>query len=190
MLICPPPENDVTSMLPLVTHATDGDGDEEADDEADEDELLNSDVSARISLDPAPDQENIKPRMMVKSKEFWILWATFFFNTQAIGYINSMYKAYGQTFITDDHFLAIVGAVAAIFNATGRIFWGHLCDAFGYKTCMMVVTSFVAVLYSTFYFIPVGGKPVFAIWVWAIFFCFCANFVLLPTATAQCFGTK
>ena len=54
----------------------------------------------------------------------------------------------------------------------------------------MVVTVSITLLYSTFYFVPVGGKTLFALWVWAIFFCFCANFVLLPTATAQCFGTR
>lgn len=58
--------------------------------------------------------------MIVRTLEFWTLWFTFFLNTQAITYINSMYKAYGQTFINDDHFLSLVGAIAAIFNATGR----------------------------------------------------------------------
>ena len=77
----------------------------------------------------------------MKTCEFWILWSTFFLNTQAIGYINSMYKAYGQVFINDDHFLAVVGAFAAIFNASGRVFWGHLCDKFGYRSCMLVVTA-------------------------------------------------
>ena len=74
--------------------------------------------------------ENLRPGQIVKTTEFWILWSTFFLNTQAIGYINSMYKAYGQVFITDDHFLAVVGAFAAIFNAFGRVFWGHMCDKF------------------------------------------------------------
>lgn len=45
-------------------------------------------------------------------------------------------------------------------------------------------------LYLTFNLAPHGGKVYFACWVWAIFFCFCANFVLLPTATAQAFGTR
>ena len=36
--------------------------------------------------------ENIRPGKMVKTKEFWILWFTFFLNTQSIGYINAMYK--------------------------------------------------------------------------------------------------
>lgn len=101
-----------------------------------------------------------------------------------------MYKAYGQTFINDDHFLAIVGAFAAVFNASGRIFWGHLCDTFGYRSCMVVVTVGIAAFYASMVIVPEGGKALFAVWIWSIFFCFCANFVLLPTATAQCFGTK
>ena len=36
--------------------------------------------------------ENIRPGKMVKTREFWILWMTFFLNTQSIGYINAMYK--------------------------------------------------------------------------------------------------
>ena len=50
-----------------------------------------------------------------------------------------MYKAFGQTFIQDDHFLAMVGTVAAIFNAGGRVVWGQLCDSLGYKVCMVTV---------------------------------------------------
>merc|ERR1719189_2545909 len=101
-----------------------------------------------------------------------------------------MYKAFGQTFIRDDHFLAVVGAFAAIFNSGGRVLWGHLCDVFGYKLCMMMVTSLITLLFSTLYFTEYGQRATFAVWVWAIFFSFCGNFVLLPTATAQCFGTK
>jgi len=134
--------------------------------------------------------ENVRPGQMVRTREFLVLWATFFLNTQAIGYINAMYKAYGQTYVDDDHFLSIVGAVAAVFNAGGRVFWGNLCDAYGYRLCMGVVSMALGTLFFTFRMVEFGGKPLFALWVWGIFFCFCANFVLLPTATAQSFGTK
>ncbi len=229
LLIAPPNEGDQQSMVPLVTHATDGDDEEEfieeeeeeailgEEDEGDEQELVNGDLSSArqqqqqqqrqtgssregeregrasslsVSLGHPEEAENIKPGQAARTKEFWILWGTFFLNTQAITYINTMYKAYGQEFIQDDHFLAIVGALAAVFNACGRVFWGHLCDGFGYRACMMVVTAAVGLLYATFYLVQFGGKPIFALWIWAIFFCFCASFVLLPTATAQCFGTK
>ena len=223
LLISPPGESDRQSMVPLVTHATDGEDEEflheeeeeailgEEDDE-DEQELINNgdlvaaartprqrssseDREERLSnlsvSQVTPEEaESIKPGQAVRTREFWILWGTFFLNTQAITYINSMYKAYGQGFVRDDHFLAIVGALAAVFNACGRVFWGHLCDSFGYRACMCVVTTAVGLLYATFTFVPHGGKPLFALWVWAIFFCFCASFVLLPTATAQCFGTR
>lgn len=215
LLIKPPPDTEVAAMMPLVTHASEEDDEVSAlvdDQEEDEDELELENPTTSSAEDGANGQlnhhvmvvphrsvrvsqaevlENLKPGQIVKTREFWILWATFFLNTQPIGYINSMYKAYGQVYITDDHFLAVVGAFAAIFNASGRVFWGHLCDKFGYRHCMVVVTVSIALLYLSFGVAPYyGGKAMFAMWVWAIFFFFCANFVLLPTATAQTFGTK
>jgi hypothetical protein len=47
--------------------------------------------------------------------------------SQAVGYINTMYKAFGQTFIDDDHFLAIVGAFAAVFNSAGKTLHVKYC---------------------------------------------------------------
>jgi len=204
LLIKGPPDDEVSAMMPLVTHSSpeeteglidvqDNNDDEQEEDEEDLelDQPLGSPRRSSIRVSQSELLESLKPGQIVKTCEFWILWSTFFLNTQAIGYINSMYKAYGQVFINDDHFLAVVGAFAAIFNASGRVFWGHLCDKFGYRSCMLVVTASMALLYLTFGFAPVyGGKVLFAVWVWAIFFFFCANFVLLPTATAQTFGTR
>ena len=186
MLISAPSSDDMESNIPLVTSAETAAGETEVD----EDILYQSE--AMTSPNPVqPEMEiNIRPSDIVKTQEFWILWLTFVLNTQAVGYINSMYKAFGQTFIKDDHFLAVVGAFAAIFNSGGRVLWGHLCDVFGYKMCMMMVTSLITALFSTLYFTEYGQRATFAIWIWAIFFSFCGNFVLLPTATAQCFGTR
>jgi len=181
-LITSPDEEDLTGNIPLVSQT-----------EEQEEDVLYQTGSAASSPVPniqADEEINIKPGDIVKTREFWTLWITFVLNTQAVGYINSMYKAFGQTFIKDDHFLAVVGAFAAIFNSGGRVLWGHLCDVFGYKTCMVMVTSLISLLFSTLYFTEFGQKATFAIWIWAIFFSFCGNFVLLPTATAQCFGTK
>jgi hypothetical protein len=36
--------------------------------------------------------DNLKPGQIIKTREFWVLWMTFFLNTLPIGYINSMYK--------------------------------------------------------------------------------------------------
>lgn len=47
--------------------------------------------------------------------------------------INSVKQAYGQSFIKDDHFLAIVGSLAAVCNGSGRIMWGHLADKYSFR---------------------------------------------------------
>lgn len=184
LLISPPAEQDENSMVPLVSHATDYETDEDV-------ELMHGeDVTLSVDVVTLQDEDNLIPSQIVKTREFWILFGTFWLNTQAVTYINTMYKAYGQTFIQDDHFLALVGAVAAVFNAGGRIFWGHLCDHFGYRNCMLTVTMAIASFYASLHWVEFGGKVMFAAWIWGIFFSFCANFVLLPTASAQTFGTK
>ena len=185
ILISSPTEDEVAGNIPLVSQPQ--------TEEPEEDVLYQSGSAASSPVQPDLQTEveiNMRPGDIVRTREFWTLWFTFVLNTQAVGYINTMYKAFGQTFIKDDHFLAVVGAFAAIFNSGGRVLWGHLCDVFGYKSCMLMVTSLISLLFSTLYFTEFGQKATFAIWVWAIFFSFCGNFVLLPTATALCFGTR
>jgi len=195
VLIIPPTDEDVASTVPIVSSAVD---DEEIiyENESYPELSPGSRSTSSSSLQEMQqvvyhgDDENLKPSQVVKTYEFWILWFTFLLNTQAVGYINSMYKAFGQTFIDDDHFLSITGAFAALFNSSGRVFWGHMSDVFGYKLCMLIVTVCISLLYSTLYFTEYGSKVLFALWIWLIFFSFCGNFVLLPTASAVSFGTK
>ena len=59
-------------------------------------------------------------------------------------------------------------------------FWIHMCETFGYKMCMLLVTTFISILYSTLYS-RVGHSATYAIWIWAIFFSFCGNLVLLSS---------
>ena len=44
--------------------------------------------------------------------------------------IAGFYKAFGQTFILDDHFLSFVGAVCSVFNCSGRLMYGLLMDKY------------------------------------------------------------
>ena len=45
----------------------------------------------------------------------------------------TLLQSYGQSFIKDDQFIAVVGSVAAVFNAIGGVFWGHVADRFGFN---------------------------------------------------------
>lgn len=42
-------------------------------------------------------------------------------------------QTFGQTFIADDGFLAMVGTVSSLANMASRIFWGAVVDKYSYK---------------------------------------------------------
>lgn len=113
----------------------------------------------------------------------------FALSTQAVQFVNTMYKAFGSQFIPDDHFLAFVGSIASIFNAGGRLSWGLFYDKTSFRTCINTLCGLLSILMFTFqvssYY---QSKLLFSIWVISIFFTFSGIFVIFPTATAQVFG--
>ncbi|XP_050740378.1 oxalate:formate antiporter-like isoform X4 [Eriocheir sinensis] len=134
--------------------------------------------------------KNLKPLEVIKEKTFYVLWLIYFFNTIPIGYINAMGKSFGQTFIKDDHFLAVMVSLAAIFNASGRVVWGRLMDLTSFRVAMRLLTSVLAFLFATMPLTAYMGKTAFTLWLWAIFFTFSGTFVLMPTATEKAFGAE
>ncbi|KAK3868215.1 hypothetical protein Pcinc_026381 [Petrolisthes cinctipes] len=114
----------------------------------------------------------------------------FFFNTIAVGYINAMYKSFGLTFIGNDHFLAEIGSLAAIFNAGGRIFWGRLMDYTSFKISMRILCLILMFLFGTFPLTQHLNKTGFAFWLWLIFFTFSGTFALMPTVVDKAFGAR
>ena len=57
-----------------------------------------------------------------------------------------MYKAFGQTFIYDDHFLSIVGAICSFFNCSGRLIYGFIMDKTSYKVAMSLEAVLLTLL--------------------------------------------
>ena len=98
----------------------------------------------------APAQEGLAPSAMVQTLLFWNMWGIFFLNFFAVVFISTQYKAFGQTFIHDDKLLSRIGAVAAIFNGLGRIGFGKLGDAAGFRTAITSLCLAMAVLLATF----------------------------------------
>eukprot|EP00117_Sycon_ciliatum_P001390 scpid48894/ scgid7074/ Oxalate:formate antiporter; Oxalate:formate antiport protein; Oxalate:formate exchange protein len=135
--------------------------------------------------------EDLSPKRAVPTWLFAILWLTFLVNGQAVTYVATLYKAFGQSLhIGSDHFLANVGTIASPFNAFARIFWGFIADRYSYRTAMFSMTSICTVLLCSFYFTPHLGPAAYAIWVALLFFCLGGNFSLFPFATATTFGDK
>ncbi|XP_064609243.1 uncharacterized MFS-type transporter YhjX-like [Liolophura sinensis] len=135
-------------------------------------------------------QREFKPSAMLKTWAFYNLWLMLLSIEQAIVFVSSLWKAYGQTFIHDDRFLAYVGAFSSVGNAAGRVLWGYIGDKTSFKVAQLSVCTSLAVFILTLVFTPFGGKPFFFIWVFLIFLSFSGTFSLLPAETARAFGSK
>ena len=132
---------------------------------------------------------DLTPKEAIRTNAFIQMWLMFALSTQSVQFINTMYKAFGQQFIKDDHFLAFVGSIASIFNAGGRIIWGQVLDKTSFKSCFVTLCSLLSGLMLTFITTQsFDSKALYFIWVLAIFFTFSGIFVIFPTATAQVFG--
>nr|XP_053634416.1 oxalate:formate antiporter-like [Cherax quadricarinatus] len=151
--------------------------------EPDESNVVHSSTTQLIGRD-------VRPAEVIKNKNFYIFWSIYLLNTIAVGYINAMYKSFGQTFISDDHFLAEIGSFAAVFNAVGRIAWGRLMDKTSFRVTMRILTVVLMLLFATMPLTKHMGKAGFAGWVWLIFFTFSGTFVLMPTVVEKAFGAS
>ncbi|GAB6028338.1 hypothetical protein CHUAL_002511 [Chamberlinius hualienensis] len=129
------------------------------------------------------------PLEVLKTREFYLMWLTFFFNAQTANFCSSMYKIYGQTFISDDLFLAVIGSIGAVFNASGRIGWGFMVDRFSYKACLRIMLIASLIFLLTMPATPLMGRYAFALWIFIIQVLIAASYVFFPAFTSKCFGS-
>ncbi|XP_059159553.1 oxalate:formate antiporter-like [Physella acuta] len=214
LLICNPPPKEITIIIPSSDDTTkaslpeeryvklpdqlpalelqpkvDPTALDEKKSQADEEEQIDNVISEKSASDDQ-DDHNVYPLKMLKDKNFYLLWIIFLFNGQGVTFISSLYKAYGQTFISDDSFLALVGAFAAVFNASGRIVWGVIADKFSFRVALLALLGVFTSLMLTLQVSEYGGKPLFFVYICLLFGSFSGNFSLFPTATAKSYGPK
>ena len=156
---------------------------------------LESSISSSILDQPSNNVvTSLRPLQVLKKLSFYMLWSMFLVNGVATLLTATLYKFFGLEIVRDDHFLASVGSVAAIFNCLGRIIWGIIADRVSYKFALTllsgIMTIFLLTLYACFAFHGAGAKAYFFIWICTIFFCIGGNFSVFPTATARAFGIK
>ncbi len=133
---------------------------------------------------------SLKPMQMLKKFNFYLLWYMFLAEGMSTTFVATLYKFFGQTFIPNDHFLAYVGSVSAIFNCSGRIIWGLVADKVSYKFALVTLSGLMTVFTLTLYACSLVGKAMFFVWMCIIFFCLGGNFSLFPTAIARAFGLQ
>jgi len=102
-------------------------------------------------------QEYVTPLEAFSRKELYLLWITRLSVVLITQVISGFYKAFGQTFIHDDQFLGIIGAITSVFNCTGRLFYGFIMDKTAYKVSMSIEACLLILLMSTFYLTSIIG---------------------------------
>ncbi|GAB6029498.1 hypothetical protein CHUAL_005252 [Chamberlinius hualienensis] len=182
----PPPEHTPAEAAPVLAKLTiqNTKGENGADAEANKTVELNLE-SVQITV-----PKHYTPLELLKTREFYLMWLTFFFNAQTANFCSSMYKIFGQTFISDDLFLAIVGSIGAVFNAAGRIGWGLLVDRLSYKNCLRIMLTGSLIFLLTMPATPLMGRYAFAFWMFIIQILIAASYVFFPAFTSKCFGSQ
>merc|ERR1712179_217029 len=116
-----------------------------------------------VEKDEAPEQVKV-PGLTWKQalcrREFYLLWVTRLSVVLITQVVAAMYKAFGQTFIFDDQFLALVGSAASVFNCSGRLVYGLIMDKTSYRIGMSIEAVLLSLLVSSFYLTKVIDPPV------------------------------
>nr|KAG5708228.1 hypothetical protein BaRGS_021162 [Batillaria attramentaria] len=104
-------------------------------------------------------------RDVLISRVTWSMWCVNLTGGLGFVYIWNYWKAYGQTFIRDDHFLALVGSCAGIVGAVARPLMGWMAQRIGSLSCYWLAFSLLTVTSATFVVCEYAGKPMYFAWV-------------------------
>ncbi|CAD5210141.1 unnamed protein product [Bursaphelenchus okinawaensis] len=152
--------------------------------------LISADGDSDIDDEVESDVRVITKEEIVKSWTFIILFFTLLCNAIWVQTTSGLFKAYAQSFIKDDFFLATVNSFAAIANCLSRIFWGYVADKSSYQLAMSIACTMGAVLMWGLPFVKwVASPSLFFVWICAMFVGIGATYCLIPYAIHKCFGS-
>jgi OFA family oxalate/formate antiporter-like MFS transporter len=144
---------------------------------------------------------NLKPREMIRTKRFYLLWVMFLFGALAglmvIGNIQNFARSPTNGFAANGFSaqaaidFAVIGAAVClpIFNGAGRILWGQISDRIGCNKALISMFVFQATM-MTIFFYTTTNPYLFYLIVAFIGFNFGGNFALFPVATTDSFGAE
>jgi MFS transporter, OFA family, oxalate/formate antiporter len=145
--------------------------------------------------------KSCKPKEMLKSKYFYLLWIMFLVGALAglmvIGNVQNFAKDTTDGFTAfgfspqEAIDFAVIGAAVClpIFNGAGRIVWGQVSDRIGRGKSLIAMFALQAVM-MTIFFYTTSNPLLFYIVAALIGFNFGGNFALFPASCADSFGAE
>ncbi|KAM3171162.1 hypothetical protein ACTXT7_017173 [Hymenolepis weldensis] len=131
----------------------------------------------------------------VKTIDFYLLFVAFFLNIMPVVLLTTSSKIFGIKSGFDDKFASDIATSTAVFNCVGRVWWGFMVDRFSWKLPMLTYTATWAAFFVTFPYVVMPyvtddtvARALYAIWVFALFFCLSANFVVVAGEVTRIYG--
>ena len=129
-----------------------------------------------------------KPSEAMKTIKFWEIWTTFLLVGLTTTFMSSYWKTFGQSFITDDHFLVMVGSISAVCNGVFRPVWGYVMDKLTYRYAMPLLCVITALLIGTLSLTSRWNHYFFLLWVCLIYLGIGGFYAMFPAYTSLSFG--
>jgi OFA family oxalate/formate antiporter-like MFS transporter len=126
------------------------------------------------------------------SIRFATMWLMIFASATPGLNIAGSFKIYGlsRPSLNSDAFLTLVGSLSALLgNAGGRLFWGSITDAAGFKgpfIALALVEALVMINFQAF----THSRIAFAFATTIMLFCMGGNFAMFPPETHRAFGAN
>eukprot|EP00727_Mastigamoeba_balamuthi_P007526 m51a1_g3394 hypothetical protein (630) ;mRNA; r:520454-524550 len=156
-------------------------------------EEANVEHPATTGGNPNPDTkaggEDVEPAEMMKTPQFWMLYAVVVLAQTSCMLVLGSYSSFAKHDATFEAPFALVGGLAALANAFGRITWGAIADILDYRRVYVVVFSILSVA-MFLYFETRTSVVLWSLCTCVIWLCYGGALSLLPTAVADAFGTR
>ncbi|KAK0060420.1 agnestins efflux protein AgnL12 [Biomphalaria pfeifferi] len=126
---------------------------------------------------------------MLKTKEFYLLVMLQFSMDYALVVVSHFYKLFGQTWLSDDQVLAVLGTVMTVTTIFPKLLLGALQDKIGLKETWIIMTSGTTITSAFWDFTPKVNKWMFFIWTVCITWFVCAFDSLVVAGVVEIYGT-
>ena len=120
---------------------------------------------------------------MINDSLSWLVIGTAICTGVSGFYVAATYKSYGQTAISDDHFITVVGCLACLCNGVSRAVWGLTADRIGHFETLEV-TAYAYPIVMLMYTLSVHSKLAFGFCVCSMYGLWGASGCLMPAIVA------
>ena len=136
-----------------------------------------------------PTEKDFNSNEMLRTPQFWILWASFFSVNFGGLLLVANSVPYGRSIGYAAGFLTIAVTVQNLFNGGCRPFWGWVSDRIGRYKTMSVVFGINSIVLLAFPYVANKGEASFMISLALAFFTWGGSYALFPATNSDLFGT-